>query len=66
MMLDGAILKRIPLIRVVGGVPNELPVLFGIEDRTEHMQQGGMDISVFSIRLHSSHEDLARSPLHLN
>ena len=37
MILDGATVKHMSLINVLGGVSNELPVLFGIKDGTEHM-----------------------------
>ena len=34
MTLDGATAKHMPLINVLGGVRNELPVLFEIKDCT--------------------------------
>jgi hypothetical protein len=48
MMPDGATVKHVPLINVLGGVPNELPVLFEIKDCTEHMQEGGKKNRIFA------------------
>ena len=55
-----------PLINVLGGVPNELPVLFEIKDRTEHTQEGSKKITGFRLRLRSSYGDLEKFPLNLN
>jgi hypothetical protein len=44
MMPDGATAKHMSLINVLGGVPNELPVLFEIKGGMGHMQEGGKKI----------------------
>ena len=45
-----------PLINVLGGVPNELPVLLEIKDCTEHIQEGKND-GMFIATLMKKHAD---------
>ena len=56
-MSDGTTVKHMPLINVLGGVPNELPVLFEIKDCTEHMQEGGKKDGMFIATLMKKHAD---------
>jgi hypothetical protein len=47
MMSDGATVLHIPLVNVLAGLPNVLPVMLEIADCTGHMQGGGKKNGMF-------------------
>ena len=57
MMSDGATVKHYPLVNVLGGVPNALPVMLEIADCTPHMQEGGKKDGMFLASLMKKHAD---------
>jgi hypothetical protein len=47
LMSDGATVHHVPLVNILTGVPNQLPVLNEIADCTEHMSEGGTKDGLF-------------------
>ena len=57
MMSDGATVLHIPLVNVLAGLPNVLPVMLEIADCTGHMQGGGKKDGMFLATLMQKHAD---------
>jgi hypothetical protein len=58
VMSDGATVFNVPFVNVLGGVPNDIPVMFEIADCTEHMQAGGKKDGLFLATLMKKYAEM--------